>query len=214
MQIAHRIRPVAIVISILTLAAPLLFLTGATPEPKASEGISSIQAGTPYEIDPAHSTLNYRIRHLGVNYFFGRINMPEGEFLLDANDLANSRVLVSVPIKNMDGGNEGRNKFLTGIDFFNATEFPTAEFKSKSIKSIDAATWEATGDFTLHGVTKTITVKLEEYAAVKTSRFGHRAGFFVSFNIKRSDYGMSNFMDENMLADEVLIFAGIEGAHE
>ncbi len=169
---------------------------------------------TPYEIDIAHSTLNFRIKHFGVCYFFGRINQPEGTFLLDAANPANSHLHVTVAIKNMDAGNDSRNKFLMGLDFFNSVEFPTAEFKSTSIKRIDATTWEATGDFTMRGVKKNITIKLEEYAEAKTSRFGNRAGFLGSFTVKRSDFGMSNFMDENMLGDEVLIFAGIEGARE
>ena len=64
----------------------------------------------------------------------------------------------------------------------------------------------------LHGVTKPITVKLEEYTEAATTKFGYRAGFLCTFTIKRSDYGMTSFMDQ--LGDEVQIIAAIEGARE
>lgn len=212
--IAHHIRTAFVSTSALAIVIAGLNLGSPAEAPLPASSTAEVMTAAPLEVDLAHSTLNYRIRHLGVSYFFGRINMPEGTFLLDPNDPANSHVNISAEIKNMDAGNDGRNKFLTGIDFFNAMEFPKTEFKSTSVKQLDKTTWEATGDFTLHGVTKPITVKLEEYAETQTSRFGFRAGFFVAFTIKRSDYGMSNFMDENMLGDEVLIYAGIEGARE
>ncbi len=200
------------VLAIVGAASSFAIISGAaSPSPATS---TTLTAAMPFEIDLSHSTMNFRIRHLGVSWFYGRVNMPEGEFLLDANDLSNSHVNISVATKNLDGGNEGRNKFLTGIDFFNVMEFPTAEFKSTSLKPIDKSTWEVTGNFTMHGVTKPITVRLEEYAESPTKKFGFRAGFLCTFTVKRSDYGMSNFMDENMLGDEVQITAAIEGARE
>ncbi len=182
------------------------------PAPVEARAPGSRAPAAPFDIDIAHSTMNYRVRHFGVSYFYGRINAPEGTFLLDPADAANSHVQVSVEVKNMDAGNDTRDKFLTGLDFFNAMEFPKAEFKSKSVKQLDKAMWEATGDFNLHGVTKPVTVKLEEYTEAATTKFGYRAGFLCTFTIKRSDYGMTSFMDQ--LGDEVQMIAAIEGARE
>jgi len=190
----------------------LVFATlGSAPVP-ATKTVPGPVAAAPFDIDIAHSTMNYRVRHFAVSYFYGRINAPEGTFLLDSADLPNSHVQVSIEVKNMDAGNDTRDKFLTGLDFFNAMEFPKTEFKSKSVKQLDKSTWEASGDFSLHGVTKPITVKLEEYTEAATTKFGYRAGFLCTFTIKRSDYGMTSFMDQ--LGDEVQIIAAIEGARE
>ncbi len=166
---------------------------------------------TAFTIDSAHSTLTYRVRHMDVAYFHGRINKPAGTFTLDDADLSGSSVQITAEIANMDSGNEGRDRFLTGPQLFNAAQFPTLEFHSTAIRKISGGTYEASGDFTMHGETRTITVRLDEYTTKQTERMGHRAGFECTFTIKRSDYGMDLFVKEGTLGDEVRITVAIEG---
>lgn len=169
-----------------------------------------------FDVDIVHSTLNYRLRHFNVSYFYGRINRPEGTFLLDPANPSKSHVEISAELANMDAGDENRNKFLLSPDFFNGREHPKTQFKSTAVKQIDPATWEAAGAFSLHGITKPITVRITEYTESKSAipKFGYRAGFLCVFTIKRSDYGVDMYAKDGTLGDEVQITAAIEGAHE
>lgn len=168
-------------------------------------------AGDGFTVDIAHSTLVYKLRHFGVSYFHGRINQPSGSFRIDATNPSASSVHVVAEVKNMDSGNDGRDRFILSPDFFNAREYPTAEFKSDSVKPLADGTYELTGAFTMHGVTRSITATLSEYTTLQTDRFGFRAGFECTFTVKRSDFGMDLFVEEGTLGDEVTITAAIEG---
>lgn len=177
---------------------------------------AGVRADQEFDVDIVHSTLNFRLRHFNVAYFYGRINRPEGVFLLNSADPAKSHVTITAELAKMDAGDENRNKFLLSPDFFNGREYPTAEFRSTSVKKTDDTTWEAAGNFALHGVTKPITVRLTEYAETKSAipKFGYRAGFLCVFTIKRSDFGVDMYAKDGTLGDEVQITAAIEGAHE
>ena len=169
------------------------------------------ESSTTFTVDSSYSTLTYRVRHMSVAYFHGRINKPAGSFTIDDADLAGSSVHITAEIANMDSGSDGRNSFLTGPQLFDAAQFPTLEFHSSSVRKISDATYEATGDFTMHGVTKSITVPLAEYTTLQTERMGYRAGFECTFTVKRSEYGMNFSADGSMLGDEVRITVAIEG---
>ena len=172
---------------------------------------SEQQASTTFTVDSGHSTLTYRVRHMNVAYFHGRIHKPAGSFTIDDADLAGSSVHITAEIANMDSGSDGRNSFLTGPQLFNAAEFPTLEFHSTSIRKISDATYEATGVFKMHGVTKSITIPLAEYTTLQTERMGHRGGFECIFTVKQSDYGMNYAIERGGLGDEVRITVAIEG---
>ena len=187
-----------------------------TASPLATALVASICTDdAEYDVDMVHSTLNFRIRHFGVSYFCGQIVKPQGTFLLNTADPSKNSVEITAEVANMNAGDENRNKFLLSPDFFNAREFPSTTFKSTAVKRIDASTWEATGDFTLHGVTKPITVRLTEYTQSPNAipKFGFRAGFLATFTIKRSDFKVDMYVKDNVLGDEVQIIAAIEGGH-
>ena len=164
-----------------------------------------------FEVDAAHSTLIFRIRHFGVCWFHGRINQPTGDFLLDANDLESSYVNVEVELRRMDAGNRSRDQFLLSPDFFNAKEYPTASFRSSRISRDDDGTFRATGTFTMHGVSKEITVPLTDYAEADVPKFGYRAGFEAIFTVNRSDFGMDARIDDGTLGDATRITIAVEG---
>ena len=97
--------------------------------------------------------------------------------------------------------------------------------KEKTEKSEDAdstitvkprgnGTYELTGSFTMHGVTRQINATMSEYTTLQTDRFGFRAGFECTFTVKRSDFGMDLFVEEGTLGDEVTITAAIEGVRQ
>ncbi|MHC5025761.1 MAG: YceI family protein [Planctomycetota bacterium] len=195
----------------LICAASIVFcvaLSVGTSSPEPAQDAKS--DSTAFEIDPVHSTFTFRVRHFDVSWFWGRVNAPEGEFKLDADDLAGSYVNITAQIKNMDAGNNSRNGFLMSPDFFNVREYPTAEFRSTSVSKADGDAFDVTGTFTMHGVTRPITVRVDDFTTVQTTKFGFRGGFECTFEVNRSDYGMDLFVKERTLGDTVRIIASIE----
>lgn len=161
-----------------------------------------------YNVDPAHSSIMFRIRHFGLANFYGMVTAPMGTVLLDVPEAA--ALEIEIQTKYVEGGNDSRNKFLASPDFFNTREYPKATFKASAIRRIDDTTFEADGQFTLRGVTRPLTITLTGYTERTIEKFGHRCGFETTFTINRSDYGMTTHFENETLADEVTITVSIE----
>jgi len=159
-------------------------------------------------VDPVHSALTFRVKHMNTSYAYGRFNVIAGTFAIDETDPAKSSFDFTVKTASVDTGNPGRDTHLKNTDFFNATQYPNITFKSKTVSSSGKGTLEVTGDLTLHGVTKSITVPIE-YATGKDMRGGPIGGIEAVFTIKRSDFGMKGMIGP--VGDDVKIMLAAEG---
>ena len=207
-----KIRVVLVSLLVGATVAGIAAFSPADPQTTNTQATNT-QATETYKVDPVHTTAIFRIKHLGVTYFYGRFNETTGSFTLNTENPC--EMLFDVPIKteSVDTNSTGGNNHLKGPDFFNAKQFPTISFKSKSVQSSGENRYSVAGDMTLHGVTKPITVQMEFVGqGDKGPRFGYRAGFDVTFRIKRSDFGL-NYMQQ-MLGDEVTIMVGLEGVRQ
>ncbi|MBI1927216.1 YceI family protein [Candidatus Poribacteria bacterium] len=176
-------------------------------------GLSSLTAtANIYEVDPSHSTVLFRAKHLGASHFYGRFNELSGAFTIDENDPAKSKVEIEVRAESVDTFNERRDQHLKSPDFFNAKQFPVITFKSKAVNKLEADTYEVTGDFFLHGVTKTLTVKVKQTGVGKNRRGNQLIGFETTFTIKRSEFGMNYMLDG--VSDEVSLIISLEAASQ
>ncbi len=166
-------------------------------------------AADDYRIDPIHSSVSFKILHMGLSYVHGRFNDLSGEFSIDPDDASKSSFTVTVKTASIDTNQKARDNHLRGPDFFNAKQFPTLTFKSTAVKAIDGG-YEVTGDLTMHGTTKSITFPLK---GGKTAQFMgmQRTGFSADLTVKRSEYGMDKFLGDNGVSDEVQIAVGFEG---
>jgi polyisoprenoid-binding protein YceI len=166
------------------------------------------RAADNYTIDPVHSSVTFKIGHLGISSIYGRFGDVAGGFTLDADDAGKSLFGLSIKTESIDTNNADRDKHLRGPDFFNVKQFPTISFKSTSVKAIKDG-YEVTGDLTLHGETKPVTFKLMGGKKAEFPKGTQRTGFTTELTIKRSDFGMDKFSE--MLSDEVVIGIGFEG---
>lgn len=162
-----------------------------------------------YEVDGVHSSVIFRIKHLGVSYVYGRINSPGGQFSFDPDAPGDSRFEIDVEARNVDTNNSSRDNHIRSADFFNAKQFPEISFKSTKVRKRSGDTYEVTGNMTLHGETKPIVVDLDFVGCADDPWGGYRCGFDGTFTIKRSDFGM-DFM-KGPLGDEVTLMVGLEG---
>jgi polyisoprenoid-binding protein YceI len=162
--------------------------------------------------DPVHSFVIFKIRHLETSWVYGRFNEPAVS--LEAGDEGAGVTSVSFVVKtaNVDTGAAKRDQHLKSPDFFNAKQFEEISFKSKSAKAIDADTTEVTGDLTLHGTTKPITVKVVRVGHGKGMQKEDIAGYEATLSLKRSDYGMTTMVGP--VGDEVALTIAVEAARK
>lgn len=165
-----------------------------------------------YKIDPVHSTIVFRIQHLGVSYFFGRFNQPEGYLRIDKDNPRNSAIDIKAEVENIDTDNEKRDTHLKSPDFFDSKKYPWISFKSRSVKPQTDDKFEISGDLTLHGVSRPVTVTAVHTGEAEDPWGGYRIGFETAFSIKRSEYEMAAM--QGAVGDEVMITVSVEGIRE
>ncbi|MBA3708497.1 MAG: YceI family protein [Planctomycetes bacterium] len=170
---------------------------------------ASVHAEDTFAIDPVHSTALFRINHMGVSNFYGRFDDLSGTIAYNPADIGKTSISYSIKADSVDTHFEKRDQHLKGPDFFDAKKFDSITFKSTAVKAVDDKTMEVTGNLTLHGVTKPLTVKVVHVGDGKGQAGEQRIGFETTFDIKRSDFGMT-FMPD-MLGDEVSIILSTEG---
>ncbi len=182
------------------------------PLPGAGGSRAPADAGVAdrYKVDPVHSVVIFKISHDNAGTFFGRFNKVAGVFELSGENPSSSTLEFTLDAESVDTANDARDKHLRSADFFNAKQYAAATFKSTAVRKTGEGAFEATGDLTLLGVTRPVTVAITS-ARTATSSNGRKpiAGFEATFTVKRSDFGMTKYAAS--LGDEVTVFAGIEG---
>lgn len=165
-----------------------------------------------YKVDADHSGVGFTIRHF-VSNVPGRFRDFDGVIKYDKQNPAASSVEFTVKAASIDTGNNDRDEHLRGADFFDVQKFPTLTFTSTKVATKDADTLDVTGNLTMHGVTKPITIPVDVLGTVKTPN-GEKAGFESSFTVNRKDYGIvwNRVLDAggSVLGDDVKINISIE----
>ena len=146
-------------------------------------------AAQTFNIDPVHSSVGFKVRHL-VSKTAGRFDAFAGTIVVDRDDLTKSSVELSIKAASIDTDNEDRDAHLKGADFFDVEKYPEMTFKSTKIDKADEDVFDVTGEFTMHGVTKTITIPVEILGFGPGMQGGTTAGFETRFKLDRKDYGI------------------------
>ena len=171
---------------------------------------------TVYTVDPDHSGVGFSIRHF-VSNVPGRFNDFEGTIRYDPQSPAASSVEISVRTTSLDTGNADRDEHLRSADFFDAQKFPALTFASTAVTAKDAHTLEVTGDLTLHGVSRRITIPVQVLGTVKIPN-GEKAGFEALFTLNRKDFGITwnRVLDAGgtVLGEDVKIAIEIEASRQ
>ncbi|GAA1931347.1 YceI family protein [Nocardioides lentus] len=143
-----------------------------------------------YTIDPTHTRIGFVARHAMITKVRGNFNEFEGTATV-GSDLADSKVDLTIQATSIDTRNEQRDGHLRSNDFLAMDEFPTITFTSTSVKATGDSSLEITGDLTIKGTTKPVTVPFE-FEGGATDPFGYeRVGFEGSVVINRSDFGVT-----------------------
>jgi polyisoprenoid-binding protein YceI len=155
--------------------------------------LPSLLLAEDYVIDTkgAHASINFRIQHLGYSWLTGRFNEFAGDFSYDEKDPSASKVAVTINVASIDSNHAERDKHLRSDEFLDVKKFPEAKFVSTGFTETGDGKAELKGDFTLHGVTKPITIAVEHVGHGDDPWGGYRRGFHGTTSIKLADYGIT-----------------------
>ena len=161
-----------------------------------------------YVVDKGHSSLQFKIKHMGVSYTHGRFNDFSGSFKFNLDNPAGCSIEIDVNTDSIDSNDDERDKHLRSAEYFNCEKFPSMSFKSTKIEKTGDA-YRVTGNLTILAVTKSVTMRMKKVGEGKDPWGGYRMGFDGSLMIKRSEYGMTAKIPG--IGDEVYLTLGIEG---
>jgi polyisoprenoid-binding protein YceI len=175
--------------------------------------IGTVSAET-YTIDSVHSSVGFTLRHL-VSKFSSSFTKVSGTVNYDAAAPEKSSVEATVEIASVNTANEKRDNHIKSPDFFDATKFPSATFKSKSWKKTGENTFDVTGDLTIKDVTKEVVLKTELVGSGPGMGGATLTGWSATTTIKKSEFGLAGpAMLGKALGDEVTINISIEAGYK
>lgn len=138
-----------------------------------------------------HAFINFKIKHLGYSWLTGTFKDFDGTFSYDDKSADASKINVVIQTASIDSNHAERDKHLKSDEFLDVSKYPTSTFTSTKYTPIDENSGTLTGEFTLHGVTKTITFPIEKIGEGKDPWGGYRAGFSGQTSLKLTDYGIN-----------------------
>ena len=166
-----------------------------------------------WTIDKAHSAAEFKVRHLMANVG-GRFNDFDAVIHLDRTNAANSSVEFTIQATSIDTGNKNRDEHLRSPDFFDVAKFPTITFKSVSIRERSKDLYDVTGDLTMHGVTRRVTLPVQFLGFGRGPGGSEKAGFEITTTLNRKDFGViwNRALDEGgvLLGDDVKVTINLE----
>lgn len=145
-----------------------------------------------YKIDTngAHASINFKVSHLGYSFIKGRFNKFDGDFSFDPENIAASKVTVNVDTRSLDSNHAERDKHIKSSDFIDAGKFSTATFSSTKVTPLSDDKLAISGNLTLHGVSKPITIDASFIGEGEDPWGGYRAGFQGTTRLQLADFGI------------------------
>jgi polyisoprenoid-binding protein YceI len=190
-------RYISLMITLLILAAPALTYA------------------VTWEMDPAHSSFQFKVRHMTISSVKGDFSKFRGVAIIDDHDITPMKVEVAIEATSIHTGHTQRDEHLRGSDFFDVTKYPTITFVSRKVIKVDADRLKVMGDLTMHGVTREITMDVEgPTPEVKDPGGNSRRGATATTKINRRGFGLAwNKVLDNgglVVGDEVNIYVEVE----
>jgi len=172
-------------------------------------------ATSTWQIDPQHSSAQFAVRHLGLSTVRGAFSKLSGMMVRDDQDITNSSVEVTIDVNTVDTREPDRDKDLRSERFFDVAHFPTMTFKSKKVEQVAPGKLRVTGELTIRGTTKEVTLDVDgPTAPVKDPWGNQRLAATATTKINRQDYGVKwNAKLDNggvVVGDEVNITLDVE----
>ena len=144
-----------------------------------------------WAIDGAHSSIGFTVRHMVVSKVRGRFTRWSGTIAMDERDPAKAQVEITIEPRSVDTGVEQRDNHLRSPDFFEVERYSTMTFRSTRIEKVAGGESRVTGNLTMHGVTRPVSLDVEFAGSAKDPWGGLRAGFSARGSLDRKDFGLT-----------------------
>ncbi|TDH23450.1 polyisoprenoid-binding protein [Segetibacter sp. 3557_3] len=171
-------------------------------------------ATTKWVLDPTHSELGFKIKHLMISHVSGTLKNFKAEVETVGEDFTTAKINLSADMASLSTNNEQRDAHLRNSDFFEVEKYPELKFTSTRLEKIDGETFSLFGELTLKGVSRPVKLQVEYNGVTKDPWGGERAGFVVTGKINRSEWGVNfNSVLETggvALSEELRIFSEIQ----
>ena len=148
-------------------------------------------ATTKWTLDPTHSELGFKIKHLMISNVSGSFKAFQAEVETEEEDFTTAQISLTAEMASIFTNNVQRDTHLRTSDFFEVDKYPSLQFTSTKVERTDSDTFTVYGQLTLKGVTKPVSLNVEYSGVTKDPWGGERAGFIVTGKIRRSDYGVN-----------------------
>lgn len=169
---------------------------------------AAAQAGT-WQIDPNHSSAQFSVRHLGVSTVRGAFTKVSGSAQYDPSNPTKNSLNATIQAASIDTRVEMRDNDLRSPNFLDVQKYPTITFQSKQVKSAGSGKLQISGDLTIHGVTKEVTLDVDGPAAPIKDPWGNqRIGASASTTINRKDFGVNGA--SGVVGDDISITIDVE----
>jgi len=191
-------------VAAVALVAPVLAQAPAAPAPAGPNT---------WTVDTGHSAAGFSVKHLLVSTVRGTLGPIKGTIDYDGTSLASLKADITIDVTAINTGNQNRDNDLKSANFFDVAQFPTATFKSKRAVADGAGKFKLTGDLTMHGVTKEVTLTVEGPSAPLKQGQNLRVGASATGTINRRDWGLqySRMVEATpMVSDDVHITIDLE----
>lgn len=175
-------------------------------------------ASTKWTLDPTHSEVQFKIKHLVISTVTGSFKTFQGSAQSEGDDFDNAQLEFSLDVDSIDTNQEMRDGHLRGEEFFDSAKFPKISFKSTSFTKTGDDTYKVTGDLTMKDTTKPVTLEAE-YGGSAVDFYGNtKAGFEVTGKINRKEFGLSwggiTEAGAIVLGDDVKLIANVQFAKQ
>ena len=163
------------------------------------------------DTDGMHAFVQFRVKHLGYSWLYGRFNNFSGTFNYNEGDASANSVSVEIDTTSLDSNHAERDKHLRSGDFLDTDQFPTATFESTGYSATGDNTADLTGNLTLHGVTNEVVISVEHIGGGDDPWGGYRQGFEGRTTIEPGDYGIDMVGQLGPAAATVELMLTVEG---
>jgi polyisoprenoid-binding protein YceI len=173
---------------------------------------------TKWVIDPMHSEVQFKVKHLMISTVTGSFNKFSGTATTQSEDFENAEIQFSLDVNSISTNQEMRDDHLKKEEFFHSEKYPTIDFKSTSFKRINETDYTLVGNLTIKGVTKEVQVNAEFGGKSKDHQGNLKAGFEITGTINRKDFGLTyNALTETgglALGENIKLIANIQVAKQ
>ena len=146
---------------------------------------------TTWSVDPAHSHVEFAVKHLMISTVKGRFGVVRGSVRTDDADPARGQAEIEIDVDSIDTRETQRDAHLRSADFFDAEQFPKISFRSTRVSDAAGDRFTLIGDLTIHGVTREVALDVTSEGRGKDPWGGERAGFSATTKVKRSEFGLT-----------------------